>query len=791
MIKIKDVFARTGTHVHTYSIQQKQISKFGCVRLILAIPGTVLANSGIYYVMSEHANEDIDMDDDAESENDNILIARHAPNRYTTPSCYFQTRKRGRILKRVSEMYLRDDLGFGCFYVDDSSISDSRKRHVDKVLGKPHTVETVQHLLSLLQPCRPHAVVICDTNVLLHNLDVLEQASVAMPNIVIPQTALQECRANQMVAYDRTVELLRSVGGGKSASTYKRCCIFFPDPYHVSTAVAENLSSMSSNDKNDVRIRNVALYFGEHLRETNIRVILLTDDAESRNEAKSSLDKQRLYEARSVRSWIEELEQHNPNVALLDLVAQFHTSPDDIASTIDSKSILFTPHLESSVLTNGIQIGLYHRGVLRSRDADSAVVTIRRGEERVAVTMENKLDSNRAVDGDIVAIALHPLEKWSKSLVIATKESKEGAYIASDTAEPTLSELTNVNETVMLEDSNHWRPTGKVVGIIRRNFGNHSGSIYVTNVEKGSSKLTERESIAAKHEHEHLDGTTTCVFFPVDKKVPPILIRTTQRDRFLGQRIVVAMDSWPTDSLYPLGHYVRTLGVAGAKDVETQVLLQQFDIPHDPFPAAVLACLPPEEYRIDAENSPGRADLRHIPVLSIDPPNCKDIDDALHCIVLPNGNYQVGVHIADVTHYVKPGTAIDIEAANRSTSTYLVNRRLDMLPGLLTTDLCSLKGNVDRYSFSVLWEVTEDAEIVNVDFKKSLIHSIAALTYQQAQGLIDQPDDETDIQACVVKRLALLARKFRQRRIDAGALTLASPEVKCKFFDLFYILNYN
>lgn len=110
----------------------------------------------------------------------------------------------------------------------------------------------------------------------------------------------------------------------------------------------------------------------------------------------------------------------------------------------------------------------------------------------------------------------------------------------------------------------------------------------------------------------------------------------------------------------------------------------------------------------------------------------------------------------------------------------MVNKRLDMLPGLLTTDLCSLKGLVDRYAFSVLWEVTAEAEIVKVDFKKSLIHSIAALTYQQAQTLIDQPDDQGDIQALAVKRLASLARKFRKRRIDAGALTLASPEVKCK-----------
>ena len=101
-----------------------------------------------------------------------------------------------------------------------------------------------------------------------------------------------------------------------------------------------------------------------------------------------------------------------------------------------------------------------------------------------------------------------------------------------------------------------------------------------------------------------------------------------------------------------------------------------------------------------------------------------------------------------------------------------------MLPKLLTTDLCSLKGNVDRFAFSVLWEVTPEVDIADVQFKKSIIHSIAALTYQQAQGMIDQPDDETDIKASAVKRLNSLARILRKRRIDAGALTLASPEVK-------------
>lgn len=136
------------------------------------------------------------------------------------------------------------------------------------------------------------------------------------------------------------------------------------------------------------------------------------------------------------------------------------------------------------------------------------------------------------------------------------------------------------------------------------------------------------------------------------------------------------------------------------------------------------------------------------------------------------------------SHYVKAGTAIDLEAANRATSTYLVDRRLDMLPSLLSTDLCSLKGNVDRFAFSVLWEITPDAQIVNVEFQKTLIHSIAALTYQEAQTMIDLPDtpaNRKDKQVSAVKGLARLARVLSKRRIDAGALTLASPEVKFVF----------
>jgi len=212
------------------------------------------------------------------------------------------------------------------------------------------------------------------------------------------------------------------------------------------------------------------------------------------------------------------------------------------------------------------------------------------------------------------------------------------------------------------------------------------------------------------------------------------------------------------------------------------------------------------DWKISEDVVAQRTDLRHIPVVSIDPPGCKDIDDALHCVRLPNGRLEAGVHIAgtplyfapgkldailsiitifslyftsDVTYFVQPDSAIDKEAAHRSTSTYLVERRLDMLPGLLTTQLCSLRSKEDHLAFSVIWEMDDDANIYDVRFCKSAIHSVASLTYDEAQVMLDTPAPADKVNSSV-NLLNKLARILRQRRIDMGALTLASPEVRFK-----------
>lgn len=167
---------------------------------------------------------------------------------------------------------------------------------------------------------------------------------------------------------------------------------------------------------------------------------------------------------------------------------------------------------------------------------------------------------------------------------------------------------------------------------------------------------------------------------------------------------------------------------------------------------------------------------------SIDPLTCVDIDDALSVRYMPNGNYEIAVHIADVTHYVKPDTALDSEAAERCTSVYLVDQRTDMLPARLSSDICSLKAGVDRLAFSVFWEMDAKANVIRSWFNKTIIHSVAALEYKQAQTLID---DETNNSPLAIRLRVLnnLAKIIRQRRLDSGGLVLASNDVKFELDD--------
>ncbi len=171
------------------------------------------------------------------------------------------------------------------------------------------------------------------------------------------------------------------------------------------------------------------------------------------------------------------------------------------------------------------------------------------------------------------------------------------------------------------------------------------------------------------------------VAIPIDPRLPKLRLQTQQEQLLKGKTIVVAFDAWEPTSRYPTGHYVRTLGETGDKNVEAEALCIDHEVDTRAFSQKVINCLPPKTWVVpDSDYAPGsgREDFRELNVMSVDPPGCKDIDDALHVRRLKNGNWEFGVHIADVTSFVEYGSAIDLEARARGTTVYLVQRRIDM-----------------------------------------------------------------------------------------------------------------
>ncbi|KAJ6378417.1 hypothetical protein OIU78_028623 [Salix suchowensis] len=305
------------------------------------------------------------------------------------------------------------------------------------------------------------------------------------------------------------------------------------------------------------------------------------------------------------------------------------------------------------------------------------------------------------------------------------------------------------------------RPSGCVVGIIKRNWHSYCGSLEPMPMPAGRG------------------GLVYALFVSKDRRIPKIRIQTRQLENLLDKRIIVAVDSWDRQSRHPSGHYVRSIGEIGDRDTEIELVLIENDIIARPFSAQVLACLPPLPWSVSSTdlNKSKRVDLQHLCVFSVDPPGCTDIDDALHCAMLPTGNFKVGVYIADVTNFIHPGTPLDDEASKRGTSVYLIERRIDMLPKPLAEDICSLRADVERLAFSVIWEMTPEAEIISTKYTKSIIKSSAALSYVEAQARMDD-SRLVDPLTKDLRNMNALAKIMRQRRIQRGALTLASAEVK-------------
>ncbi|XP_058764540.1 exosome complex exonuclease RRP44 homolog A-like [Vicia villosa] len=631
--------------------------------------------------------------------------------------------KGGKVMKQVREHYLRDDIYCGspsCTVCDSSGarLSDSAS-----------------------------TILVVDTNVVLNQIDLLENS--AIDDVVVLSIVLEEVKNKNMSVYNR----LRAI-----CSNSNRKFFVFSNEYHRDTYVKE-MSGETKNDRNDRAIRVAAQWYQKHLGGA-VKVLLVTNDKENKRKASEEG-----ICAETVESYVKSLDRPD----LLDLLVRPSSEDAEMEDVEDhrpsKRKVIYSEHKPMSEITSGLHRGIYHQGKLRVNRYNPFEAYV--GSESIGdeIIIYGRSNMNRAFDGDIVAVELLPEDQWQgeKSLSIVGEEEEdedEDVHLAPNSADDAPRTTTQQGSTGVTNAGSS-RPSGRIVGIIKRNWHSYCGSLEPMPMPGGSR------------------GVAYALFVSKDRRFPKIRIQTRQLENLLDKRIMVSVDSWDRQSRYPSGHYVRTIGEIGDRDTESEVVLIENDINSRPFSAQVLACLPPLPWSVSSEDLsiPFRQDLRHLRVFSVDPPGCKDIDDALHCYALPNGNFEVGVHIADVTNFVFPGTPLDDEASQRGTSVYLVERRIDMLPKPLTEDVCSLRSDVERLAFSVIWEMTPEADIISTRYTKSVIKSTAALSYVEAQARMDD-SRLMDPVTTDLRNMNSLAKKMRLRRIERGALTLASAEVK-------------
>jgi len=243
-----------------------------------------------------------------------------------------------------------------------------------------------------------------------------------------------------------------------------------------------------------------------------------------------------------------------------------------------------------------------------------------------------------------------------------------------------------------------------------------------------------------------------------------------------GQKVQVAITDWPEGAKNPVGKIINILGTEGENDTEMNAILAQYGFPLS-FPAEVEKEANEIPEQISEADLKDRKDFRETATFTIDPADAKDFDDAISFKKLPNGNYEIGVHIADVSHYVQPKSYLDKEAYSRATSVYLVDRVIPMLPERLSNGVCSLRPHEDKLCFAAVFELDEQANIIEEWFGRTVIHSDRRFSYEEAQEVLENKEGDYATELVKLNELAYI---LRDRKFKNGAISFESTEVKFK-----------
>ncbi len=379
---------------------------------------------------------------------------------------------------------------------------------------------------------------------------------------------------------------------------------------------------------------------------------------------------------------------------------------------------------------------------------------------------------------ELVIQALHRLLATQK-----IKETEKGKYIVNLHIEGTLTGIIDFNQSgnayVKVEGIND------DIFVHQKNVKDalQGDKVLIVTYNFKGKKLEASVVEVLERARENFVGTFQYVedkdfgFVVFDKK-------TINTDMFIsknqfngaqdGDKVVVKMLKWDTNSKNPEGEIITVLGAPGEHETEIHSILAEYGLPYN-FPPEVEHDADKIDRSINAEEVAKRWDMRDICTFTIDPKDAKDFDDALSIQKLENGLWQIGVHIADVSHYVKPGTILDDEAYARATSVYLVDRVVPMLPEVLSNDVCSLRPNEDKFTFSAVFEMDEEAKIHKQWFGRTVIHSDRRFAYEEAQERIETGEGDLVEE---ILQLDKLAKIMRAERIRNGAITFDRSEVR-------------
>lgn len=364
-------------------------------------------------------------------------------------------------------------------------------------------------------------------------------------------------------------------------------------------------------------------------------------------------------------------------------------------------------------------------------------------------------------EGDIVEVSPGRYKAVDRSNIV------RGTFIRRSNGKNSVT--TDDGENIFIAERNSMHAlNGDIVKVsvaARTQDGEREGEV-IDIIEKKDQVFIGRIEIEKHYAYLITDSKflASDIFIPKDK------LKGAKND----DKVVVKITSWPERAKNPKGEVIKVLGKTGENDTEIHAILAEYGLPYS-YPKAVEKAADKISADITKEEIAKRVDLRNVTTFTIDPHDAKDFDDALSIRTLRNGNYEVGVHIADVTHYVQQGTIIDKEAFKRATSVYLVDRVVPMLPEKLCNFICSLRPNEEKLSFSVIFEMTPSAKMVNHKICRTVIKSDRRFTYEEAQEIIEKKEGEYSKEILILDSLAKILRK---ERYDAGSVDFDRLEVR-------------